>query len=70
MRAANAAVVGILAAALYNLVWVSAILTPYDFALAVLGFVLLAVWKAPPWVVVLLLAVGVAALSIVGLSGS
>lgn len=70
MRGANAAVVGILGAALYNPVWVSAILTPYDFALAVLGFVLLTVWKAPPWVVVVLLAVGGAGLSVFGLSGS
>jgi hypothetical protein len=42
MRGANAAVVGILGAALYQPVWTSAILTPYDFALAVTGFVGLA----------------------------
>lgn len=65
MRGANAAVVGILGAALYNPVWVSAILTPYDFALAILGFVLLTVWKAQPWVVVVLLAAGGAALSFI-----
>jgi chromate transporter len=58
MRGANAAVVGILGAALYDPVWTSAILRPYDFALALLGFVLLTVWKAPPWIVVLVLAVG------------
>src|SRR3546814_7525202 len=52
MRGTNAAVVGILGAALYDPVWTSAILGPYDFALALLGFLLLAVWKAPPWVVV------------------
>jgi chromate transporter len=56
MRGANAAVVGILAAALYNPVWTSAVLTPADFALALAGFLLLTVWKAPPWIVVLLLA--------------
>jgi chromate transporter len=56
MRGANAAVVGILAAALYNPVWTSAVLTPADFALALTGFLLLTVWKAPPWSVVLLLA--------------
>jgi chromate transporter len=64
MRGANAAVVGILGAALYEPVWTSAILRPYDFALALLGFVLLTVWKAPPWIVVLVLAVGGTALAL------
>lgn len=49
----NAAVVGILLAALYNPVWTSAILKPADFILAILLFVLLQVWKMPPWSVVL-----------------
>ncbi|WP_226951260.1 chromate efflux transporter [Rhizobium terrae] len=53
MRGANAAVVGILGAALYTPVWTSAVLDPYDFALALTGFILLVVWKAPPWLVVL-----------------
>ena len=56
MRGANAAVVGILGAALYSPVWTSAVLTPRDFALALAGFLLLTVWKAPPWIVVVLLA--------------
>jgi chromate transporter len=56
MRGTNAAVVGILGAALYYPVWTSAVLSPRDFALALLGFLLLVVWKMPPWVVVLLLA--------------
>lgn len=56
MRGANAAVVGILGAALYNPVWTSAVLSPVDFALALTGFLLLVVWKMPPWIVVLLLA--------------
>ncbi|MGA8172819.1 MAG: chromate transporter, partial [Methylocystis sp.] len=56
MRGANAAVVGVLAAALYNPVWTSAVTTPKDFALASAGFLLLTVWKAPPWIVVALLA--------------
>ncbi|WP_448950630.1 chromate efflux transporter [Labrys neptuniae] len=58
MRGANAAVVGILAAALYSPVWTSAILNPHDFALALTGFVLLTVWKAPPWLIVILMAAG------------
>ena len=57
MRGANAAVVGILGAALYDPVWVSAIGRPVDVVLAVAGFVLLVVWKLPPWVVVVGLAV-------------
>jgi chromate transporter len=56
MRGTNAAVVGILGAALYSPVWTSAVLTPRDFALAVGGFLLLTVWKMPPWIVAALLA--------------
>ncbi len=56
MRGTNAAVVGILGTALYHPVWTSAVLTPRDFALALAGFLLLAVWKLPPWIVVVLLA--------------
>jgi chromate transporter len=56
MRGTNAAVVGILGAALYNPVWTSAVATPRDFALALFGFLLLVVWKVPSWVVVVLLA--------------
>src|SRR3546814_13864186 len=58
MRGPNAAVVGILGAALYDPVWTSAILGPYAFAPVLLGFLLLAVWKAPPRVVVAVLAPG------------
>jgi chromate transporter len=57
MRGTNAAVVGILGAALYNPVWSSAVLMPRDFALALAGFLLLTLWKSPPWIVVVLLAV-------------
>jgi chromate transporter len=56
MRGTNAAVVGILGAALYNPVWTSAVMSPRDFALALAGFLLLTVWKSPSWIVVLLLA--------------
>ncbi len=62
MRGTNAAVVGILGAALYNPVWTSAVLTPRDFAFALTGFLLLTVWKLPPWIVVVVLA-GVGVLS-------
>ncbi len=56
MRGANAAVVGVLAAALYNPVWTSAVSTPTDFLAVLSGFLLLTVWKTPPWIVVILLA--------------
>lgn len=56
MRGANAAVVGILGAALYSPVFTGAVLTPVDFVLALTGFLLLTVWRAPPLAVVILLA--------------
>jgi chromate transporter len=52
----NAAVVGILGAALYSPVWTSAVGTPRDFCFALAGFLLLVVWRTPPWVVVACLA--------------
>lgn len=58
MRGANAAVVGILGAALYSPVWTGAVLDRYDFALALTGVVLLIAWKAPPWLTVVLMAAG------------
>jgi chromate transporter len=61
MRGANAAVVGILGAALYSPVWTSAVLGPRDFAVALAGFLLLAVWKLPPWSVVAMCAIAGAA---------
>lgn len=56
MQGANAAVVGVLAAALYNPVWVNAVSSPADVVLAGAGFWLLTFRKTPPWVVVVLLA--------------
>ncbi len=65
MQGANAAVVGILGAALYSPVFTSVIGSMPDFALALICFVALIAWKAPPWVVVLLAAVGGVALGLV-----
>lgn len=48
----NAAVVGLLLAALYDPVWTSAIGGPTDFAAALLALAALMVWKLPPWLVV------------------
>lgn len=49
----NAAVVGLLLAALYQPVWTSAIHGPQDFGLALVALVALMFWKLPPWLVVL-----------------
>nr|WP_206023729.1 chromate efflux transporter [Saccharibacillus alkalitolerans] len=54
----NAAVVGILLAALYDPVWTAAVHSSADFALAALLFVLLAFWKLPAWAVAAAGAVG------------
>jgi chromate transporter len=66
LRGINAAVVGILLAALYTPVWTSAILGPRDFALALAAFGALQFWKLPPWLVVLLSALAGAGLERVG----
>lgn len=49
----NAAVVGLLLAALYQPVWTSAIFSARDFGLALIALMALMVWKLPPWLVVL-----------------
>ena len=64
MRGINAAVVGLLGAALYNPVWTSSVNTPGDFGVALVGFVLLTVWRAPPLLVVIVGALGGMALAI------
>jgi len=61
LRGVNAAVVGVLLGALYDPVWTKGIGGPADFALALVAFALLAIWKAPPWLVVLVSAAGGAA---------
>ena len=58
LRGVNAAVVGILLAALYDPVWTAGITSRGDFALAVGAFLLLFMWKTPPWLVVIFSAIG------------
>jgi chromate transporter len=58
MRGVNAAVVGLLGAALYSPLWTSSVNTPGDFGLALTAFVLLMAWRAPPLLVVVISAVG------------
>ena len=63
LKGINAAVVGLLLTALYNPVWTSAIHSPADFGLGLFAFGLLMFWKCPPWLVVVLTAVGGEALA-------
>jgi chromate transporter len=63
MRGINAAVVGLLGAALYSPVWNDAVVTPRDASVAVVGFVLLTAWRTPPIAVVICGAVAGATLS-------
>jgi chromate transporter len=58
LRGVNAAVVGLLLAAFYNPVWTSGILGKADFGLAAVAFLLLFLWRTPPWLVVILCAAG------------
>jgi len=58
LRGVNAAVVGLLLAALYDPVWTAGITSRADFALAVAAFLLLFMWQTPPWLVVVLSAIG------------
>ena len=64
MHGVNAAVVGLLGAALYSPVWTSSVKTPGDFGIALVGFVLLTVWRAPPLLVVAVSAAGGVALAL------
>ena len=66
MQGANAAVVGILGAALYTPVLTGAVGDLRDLALALACFVLLTAWRAPPWLVVILAALGGVGLALAG----
>lgn len=63
LRGVNAAVVGLLLAALYNPVWTAGITSPADFAIGLAAFLALFMWNVTPWLVVLLsaLAAGILA---------
>ena len=64
LRGVNAAVVGLLLAALYQPVWTVGITNAADFALAVAAFLLLFMWQTPPWLVVILSAAAGALMSL------
>ena len=57
MMGVNAGVVGLLAAALYNPVFLGGIVSPLTMAFAAVAFVALAIWKAPAWLVVIVAAI-------------
>ena len=65
LKGVNATVVGILLGALYTPVWTSAIFSSADFGLGVLAFMLLAFWRTPPWLVVILGVLGAMAVAAV-----
>ena len=56
LRGANAAVVGVLLAALYSPVITEGVKSPWDVAMALLALGLLEFWKVSSWIVVLLMA--------------
>jgi chromate transporter len=66
MAGVNAAVVGLLASALYNPVWTSAVRGSTDFAIATAGFIALIVWRAPPLLVVVATVAATVGLSLAG----
>jgi len=65
LKGVNAAVVGLLLAALYNPVWTSGIHRATDFALGIIAFLLLALWAMPPWLVVILGALAASVIAMV-----
>jgi chromate transporter len=64
LKGVNAAVVGLLLAAFYHPVWTAGILGPADFVLAAAAFLLLFMWQVPPWLVVVLSALGGAVIAV------
>jgi chromate transporter len=58
-------VVGLLGAALYNPLWTTSVKSSGDFAIALVGFVLLMAWRAPPLIVVVVSALAGMALAVI-----
>ena len=66
LRGVNAAVVGVLLAALFNPIWIGSVHSSADFGLGLVAFLLLTLWAVPPWLVVIL---GALAGQVLGMSG-
>jgi chromate transporter len=54
LRGVNAAVVGVLLAALSTRICTGAVHTSADFGPSLVAFLLLTLWTVPPWLVVIL----------------
>lgn len=68
LRGVNAAVVGVLLAALYTPVWTAGVHSPADFGLALVAFLALTFWRVSPWIVVVAGALVAAGLGAMGVS--
>jgi chromate transporter len=68
LRGVNAAVVGVLLAALYTPVWTGGVHGPAGFGLALAAFLALSLWAVPPWIVVLGGAAAASALAAAGVA--
>ncbi len=66
LQGVNAAVVGVLLAALFTPIWTGAVHVAADFGLALVAFLLLTLWAAPPWLVVLMGAAAGWAIGVIG----
>jgi chromate transporter len=66
LRGVNAAVVGILLAALYTPVWTAGVHSPAGFGLAAAAFLALTMWNVTPWIVVVAGGVVAAGLGAIG----
>jgi len=67
LRGVNAAVVGVLLAALFTPIWTGSVHSSTDFGLGLVAFLLLTLWGVAPWVVVVLGAVAGQTLGSLGL---
>ena len=68
LRGINAAVVGVLLAALYTPVWTAGVHTAAGFGLGLAAFLLLSFWAVPPWIVVVAGALVAAVLGALGVA--
>lgn len=67
IRGANAAVVGILGAALYDPIWTSSVSHPVDIVLALTGYILMTQWRIPSWLIVLMIPSLIITLRLIGI---
>ena len=68
LRGVNAAVVGVLLAALYTPVWTAGVHTPAGFGLGLAAFLALTLWSITPWIVVVAGALVAAGLGTIGVA--